>query len=120
MKKITNALMGSSLRVIMLLCFGILFAFFIQNWSELTSPVEFTFITSIEHPLITWIVISFLLGICAHYMLGYSAKRKLKKTIKDSEKQNKEYLAELNKLRNLSLTDDIDSEQSVNPPESEE
>ena len=116
MTKIFKSLVGNSIRIFLLMGFGITFAFLVQSWDELTSPIELTLFTGVEHPLVSWLVLSFLLGSSCHFFLTYNTKRALKKNIKDLSKQNSDYIAELAKLRNLSLTDDIESTKTVNPP----
>ena len=119
MKKIISALTLNSIRIFLLLIFAIGFTFLVQSWEALTSPVELTLFTAVEYPLMSWILLSFIGGGCSIYLFSYSGKRRLKKSLKDLGRQNKEYLAELDKLRNLSLTDDMKGVDTINTPKTD-
>jgi len=119
MQKLISSLTSNVIRVILFLILTILVFFLIRNWGQLTMPIKLTLINSIEYPLIYWIGITFVSGCLALFFFNYPVKRKLKRRLKEAEKQNKEYLSELAKLRNLSLTDDMKSMETIQPPDSE-
>ncbi len=110
MKTMTKIILGAVL--------AILGAFVLQNWAPLVQSIEFRLVGSQELPLWIWLMGSFGMGWFFWYSYTLGAKRNLKKTIRQRDKEIKELTSELNKYRNLSIKDEFTSDESaIAPPE---
>jgi hypothetical protein len=120
MKNIISRLFGNSMRII----FGVLLAaviiFLFQNWSGLTErPIELKFIGSAAKPLWFWLVCTLILGGLLGHLATFKSRRLTNKSLKQAQKELKALRIELDKLRNLSLTDDIKENSTASSEKSE-
>jgi uncharacterized integral membrane protein len=117
MKNYVNSFYGTSAKVLIGIFIAIIITFLIQNWGELNEPTTIKLIGAAEYSLWVWLLLTFVAGNIAWMIISFRSRRKLKKTISQQQKELSDLRGELDKLRNLSLTDDVKTIESVSPPE---
>ncbi|MFC1584614.1 LapA family protein [Fibrobacterota bacterium] len=88
-----------------------------QNWSVLNESITIRLIGSVEYPLWSWFAAVFVTGCLTWYIFSFKARRQLKTTVTQQEREILKMKSELDKFRNLPLTDDEKSPEPVSGTE---
>jgi uncharacterized integral membrane protein len=115
MKNFFGTIVSNSVKILIGIFLAVSIIFLWQNWKELTAPIEITFIGTAEYPLVFWLGASFVAGVLVWYLISLKSRRLLKKTINTQKNELSNLKSETDKLRNLSLTDDVKTIESVSP-----
>ncbi len=97
--------------------YGIIAAFILiflfRNWGAISAPIEISLINKHTYTLWGLLLTTFVVGNLSWYALNFKKSRQLKKLNKTQSREIEKMKAELDKLRNLSLTDDVKSLETV-------
>ena len=115
MKNFISTLFGSSLKIVTGIILAIVIVFLMQNWAVLNDPTTITFFASAEYPFWVWLLSAFIIGGVGGYILNYKSKRQIKKSLAQQQKETMNLKTELDKHRNLTLTDDAETSAPATP-----
>ena len=105
MKNTINSAAGNLAKILIGVLLAIIITFFCQNWTVL-NETALKFIGPAEYPLWFWLLLTFVAGGVAWYIVGFKTRRKLKRSLNQKEKELTDLKGELDQLRNRSLVDD--------------
>ncbi|MBF0429866.1 MAG: LapA family protein [Fibrobacteria bacterium] len=114
MGKLINALFGNIMRVIVGVILAAIIIFLWQNWPLLNKDFELKLFGSAEYALWVWLLVVFVAGNISWMTMSFKSKRQLKKELYEHKKELKSVRSELDRLRNLSLSDEVKELESGN------